>query len=77
MAKLLSLMLVVHITGCVVALLTGLAAIFSVKGSPTHRLAGKIYFIGMTTVFIGAIFTGLGHHKDFLLMVGVVIGFYF
>jgi uncharacterized membrane protein len=69
MEKLLSLMLVVHITGGVVALLTGLVAIFSTKGSATHRLAGKIYFIGMTAVFIGAIFTALGHHKDFLLMV--------
>ena len=63
-------MLVVHITGGVVALLTGLVAIFSTKGSPIHRLVGKIYFIGMTAVFIGAIFTALGHHKDFLLMVG-------
>jgi uncharacterized membrane protein len=70
MEKLLSLMLVVHITGGVVALLTGLVAIFSTKGSPIHRLVGKIYFIGMTAVFIGAIFTALGHHKDFLLMVG-------
>jgi uncharacterized membrane protein len=70
MEKLLSLMLVVRITGGVVALLTGLVAIFSTKGSPIHRLVGKIYFIGMTAVFIGAIFTALGHHKDFLLMVG-------
>jgi uncharacterized membrane protein len=69
MEKLLSLMLVVRITGGVVALLTGLVAIFSTKGSATHRLAGKIYFIGMTAVFIGAIFTALGHHRDFLLMV--------
>jgi uncharacterized membrane protein len=65
MEKLLSLMLVVRITGGVVALLTGLVAIFSTKGSPIHRLVGKIYFIGMTAVFIGAIFTALGHHKDF------------
>lgn len=63
-------MLVVHIAGGVIALLTGLVSIFSVKGSSTHRLAGKIYFVGMTAVFIGAVFTAIGHHKDFLLMVG-------
>jgi uncharacterized membrane protein len=70
MEKLLSIMLVVHIAGGVIALLAGLVSIFSVKGSSTHRLAGKIYFVGMTAVFIGAVFTAIGHHKDFLLMVG-------
>jgi uncharacterized membrane protein len=70
MEKLLSVMLVVHIAGGVIALLAGLVSIFSVKGSSTHRLAGKIYFVGMTAVFIGAVFTAIGHHKDFLLMVG-------
>ena len=63
-------MLVAHIAGGVIALLAGLVSIFSVKGSSTHRLAGKIYFVGMTAVFIGAVFTAIGHHKDFLLMVG-------
>ena len=63
-------MLVVHIAGGVIALLAGLVSIFSVKGSSTHRLVGKIYFVGMTAVFIGAVFTAIGHHKDFLLMVG-------
>jgi len=70
MEKLLSVMLVAHIAGGVIALLAGLVSIFSVKGSSTHRLAGKIYFVGMTAVFIGAVFTAIGHHKDFLLMVG-------
>jgi uncharacterized membrane protein len=70
MEKLLSVMLVVHIAGGVIALLAGLVSIFSVKGSSTHRLVGKIYFVGMTAVFIGAVFTAIGHHKDFLLMVG-------
>ncbi len=40
------------------------------KGSKPHRLAGKIYFGGMTAVFMGAVIVAIGHHKDFLLMVG-------
>jgi uncharacterized membrane protein len=67
--KLLSGMLWVHIAGGTIALLSGLVAMFSAKGNDTHRLAGKIYFAGMTAVFIGALFTAIGHRKDFLLMV--------
>jgi len=63
-------MLVLHVAGGTVALLSGLVAMLTKKGSPPHRLAGKIYFGGMTAVFIGAVFTAIGHHKDFLLMVG-------
>lgn len=70
MEQSLSLMLILHIAGGTVALLVGLVSIFSKKGSPTHRWAGKIYFGGMTAVFIGAVFTAIGHNKDFLLMIG-------
>lgn len=67
--KILSVMLVMHIAGGTIALISGLVAMLTLKGSKTHRLAGKIYFWGMTAVFIGALFTAIGHHKDFLLMV--------
>jgi uncharacterized membrane protein len=67
--KLLSGMLVLHIAGGTIALISGLVAMFTLKGSKIHRLAGKIYFWAMTAVFIGALFTAIGHHKDFLLMV--------
>jgi uncharacterized membrane protein len=67
--NLLTGMLWVHIAGGTVALITGMVAMFAVKGSKPHRLAGKIYFAGMTAVFVGALFTAIGHHKDFLLMV--------
>jgi uncharacterized membrane protein len=68
--KILSLVLVFHIVGGTVALISGLVAMLTVKGSKPHRLAGKIYFGGMTAVFVGAVITAIGHHKDFLLMVG-------
>ncbi|MFM9840317.1 MAG: hypothetical protein ACKVOQ_18770 [Cyclobacteriaceae bacterium] len=68
--KFLSIMLVLHIAGGTIALISGLVAMLTAKGSKPHRLAGKIYFGGMTAVFIGAVITALGHHKDFLLMIG-------
>lgn len=67
--RILSVVLVIHITGGTVALVSGLFSMFSVKGSPTHRLAGKVYFWGMTAVFIGALLVALGHKREFLLMV--------
>jgi uncharacterized membrane protein len=68
--KILSLMLVLHIAGGTIALISGLVAMLTAKGSKLHRLAGKIYFNGMTAVFVGALILAIGHHKDFLLMVG-------
>ena len=68
--RFLSLALVIHIAGGTIALISGMVAMFTIKGSPIHRLAGKIYFWGMTAVFVGAVIVAIGHHKDFLLMVG-------
>jgi hypothetical protein len=66
----LSLLLFIHIIGGSISLLSGLAAIFTVKGSAPHRLSGKIYFGGMTAVFVGAVVVALAHQNYFLLMVG-------
>lgn len=63
-------MLFMHIAGGTVALISGLVAMLTEKGGKAHRLAGKIYFGGMTAVFVGALTVAIGHHKDFLLMVG-------
>ncbi|MFM7431560.1 MAG: hypothetical protein ACKO1F_16910 [Flammeovirgaceae bacterium] len=68
--KILSLMLFMHIAGGTVALVSGLVAMLTEKGGKAHRLAGKIYFGGMTAVFVGAVIVAIGHRKDFLLMVG-------
>lgn len=59
----------IHIAGGTSALITGLGAMFTKKGSTVHRNFGKVYFWSMTTVFIGALITAIGHHRDFLLMV--------
>lgn len=61
-------MLFMHIAGGTVALVSGLVAMLTEKGGKAHRLAGKIYFGGMTAVFVGAVIVAIGHRKDFLLM---------
>ena len=65
----LRVMLWIHIAGGASALLTGLGAMLTKKGSPLHRTFGKVYFWSMTTVFAGALAMALGHNRDFLLMV--------
>ncbi len=63
-------MLILHIIGGTLALLSGLVAMFTAKGGKLHRLAGKIYFWSMTAVFVGAVVVAMGHENYFLLMVG-------
>lgn len=67
--KIFRLTLLLHIAGGTVSLIAGLVAMLTKKGSKAHRLAGKIYFGGMSTVFVTAFVLSLGHHRDFLLMV--------
>jgi len=62
-------MLIMHIAGGSLALITGLGAMLSKKGSPLHRAFGKIYFGSMTAVFLGAVALAIGNGKDFLFMV--------
>lgn len=62
-------MLMVHIAGGTIALISGLVAMVTLKGSKPHRLAGKIYFWGMTAVFFGALVLAVFKQLNFLLMV--------
>jgi uncharacterized membrane protein len=68
--KIISAFLIIHIIGGATSLLCGLVAMLTQKGGRPHRLAGKIYFGGMTAVFIGAVVVAIAHRNDFLLMVG-------
>ncbi len=56
-------MLVIHICGGVVGLLSGIAAVSFRKGSARHRIAGNIFFISMltngsTAALLGNVFGG-------------------
>lgn len=66
----LHIVLILHILGGFSALATGALAMLTRKGGRVHRLNGKIYFGGMTAVFISAVILSVAHHIPFLLMVG-------
>jgi len=56
--------LIIHICGGVVGLLSGAAAMLFRKGSPRHRRAGNIFFVAMlvmgsSAVYLGNVFGGL------------------
>ncbi len=68
--NIISAFLIFHVAGGATSLISGLVAMLTQKGGKIHRLAGKIYFWGMTAVFIGAVVVAIAHHNDFLLMVG-------
>ncbi len=70
MQTLFSIFLIVHIAGGSIALITGLIAMLTHKGGKAHRLTGKIYFGGMTAVFITSIYLSIAHSNPFLFMVG-------
>lgn len=55
--------LIIHICGGVVGLLSGIAAVSFRKGSPRHRMAGNIFLISMLTMastaaYLGNVFGG-------------------
>lgn len=70
MEPFLRIILILHIIGGFIALVTGAVAMSTRKGGRLHRLNGKIYFWGMTAVFISAVTLSIAHHIPFLLMVG-------
>jgi hypothetical protein len=59
----------IHIAGGTLALITGLGAMLTSKGSILHRKFGKAYFWSMSTVFASALVLSIGHQRMFLLMV--------
>ncbi|MBK7650083.1 MAG: hypothetical protein IPJ20_04055 [Flammeovirgaceae bacterium] len=67
--KVLSIALILHIAAGTIALISGLVAMLATKGNRIHRLAGKVYFGGMTTIFVTALVMAIGRQLDFLLMV--------
>lgn len=69
MEKLLSVILIFHIVGGILSLLSGLLAIVTLKGGRLHRAGGKIFFAAMTLVFVTAVIMAIVKGLTFLLMV--------
>src|SRR5215211_4841763 len=70
MQILIPLLLVVQIIGGFVSLITGFIASVTAKGKTRHRQSGRLYFWGMTVVFITAVPLGILKERWFLFMVG-------
>jgi len=64
------ILLILHITGGIAALVSGLIAMLSRKGAAAHTRSGKVYFYGMTAVFITAVILSLAKNNIFLFLVG-------
>jgi uncharacterized membrane protein len=70
MAQMLKIMLIIHIICGFTALVTGFISMLNRKGGKTHKLSGKIFFTGMTGVFITATIISVAKGLAFLFMVG-------
>jgi len=70
MAIFLKIVLIIHIVSGFAALITGFLSMLNKKGGTRHRLTGKIFFGGMTGVFISATIISIAKSLPFLFMVG-------
>ncbi|MEI6947400.1 hypothetical protein V9K67_09430 [Paraflavisolibacter sp. H34] len=70
MATLTSTLLLLHIVSGFLALVTGFLSMGNRKGGRRHRLTGKLFFAGMTGVFLTATALSLVKQIPFLFMVG-------
>ena len=66
----------IHILAGTVALLVAPIALLTVKGGPTHRRWGKVYFWAMAVVAATALVVGYWRSLLFLMLVSV-FSFYF
>lgn len=55
--------LLVHILGGTIGLLSGTAAMSFRKGTPRHVLAGRIFVVSMLTMAVGAVYLGIVKHQ--------------
>lgn len=62
--------LFIHIFCGSAALITGFISMLNSKGGKQHRLTGKIFFAGITGVFISATIISIAKQLAFLFMVG-------
>ena len=70
MKQVLFITLIIHIVSGLLALITGFISMLNSKGGKRHRLTGKIFFWGITGVFISATIIAVAKSLAFLFMVG-------
>ncbi len=69
METVITAILYLHILVGAISLTTGLIAIFSKKGKKWHKQAGKLYFYGMTGVFITGVIVAGFRFNRFLFLI--------
>lgn len=69
--NLFNVLLIFHITGGSISLLTGLVVLLLKKGDKNHRLIGKIYFYALITSSLVSLPMAYLHPNLFLFIVGV------
>ena len=68
--SLFSCILIVHIAGGTIGLVTGLIGMISPKGKKLHRGAGKIFFLAMALIFVSSIYMSVVKQNWFLFFIG-------
>jgi hypothetical protein len=66
-----TILLIIHIAAGSIALLTALIAVVTAKGGRYHVLAGRIYAIAMTVIFLTALPLAILGSSVFLLLIAV------
>jgi uncharacterized membrane protein len=67
-----SLVLVVHICGAILGLLSGTPALFSQKGSRLHRASGNVFFSSMLAMTASAVYIAVAKQQLINIIVGVL-----
>jgi len=71
MTALKTLLLVLHISGGMLGLITGMINMINRKGGKLHKLIGKLYVTGMFVATISGMFLAFIGENQFLFLIGV------
>jgi uncharacterized membrane protein len=65
------ILLILHIAGGSIGLLTGTISIIRKKGDKAHKFTGKVFFYGMLTAGVSSLALSIIHPNYFLFIVGI------
>jgi uncharacterized membrane protein len=71
MEKYIPWLMIAHIAGGTLSLISGILPMVVTKGNDIHRLFGKIFFFGMTVVFITGFTVSLIKNIPFLFLISI------
>jgi uncharacterized membrane protein len=71
MEKIFKILLILHITGGIIGLITGSIIMAAKKGDKRHKLLGKIFSIAMLIAAISSLIMAYLHPNYFLFIIGI------